>query len=56
MLMSLAATVSTIQHLARTCPRCKRAQVVPLTQRHAEVGCKHCHARIPAVSAHPRRR
>lgn len=56
MFMSLAATVSTIHHLTRKCPRCKRAQVVPLTQHHAEVGCKHCHARIPPVSATPRRR
>jgi len=56
MFMSLAAMVSTIHHLARVCPRCKRTQVVPLTQRHAEVGCKHCHARIPAVSAARRRR
>jgi hypothetical protein len=56
MFMSLAATVSTIHHLARTCPRCKRAQVVALTQRYAEVGCKHCHARIPPVTTHPRHR
>ena len=54
MLFSLAAAASTIHHLSRACPRCKRVTVVPLTQRYAEVACKHCHARIPAVPAHAR--
>lgn len=55
MLLTLAASASTIHHLTRVCPKCRRAQTVGLAQRYAEVTCKHCRARIPAVSANARR-
>ncbi len=53
MIFPIAATVATIQGLRRVCPRCKRAQVVAMSQRYCAVDCRFCHARIPAAAKRP---
>ena len=49
MIFPIAATIATIQNLNRVCPRCKRSQVVAMSLRFCEVGCRFCQARIPAA-------
>lgn len=43
------AVLSTILALARTCPVCRRRQVVPSTLKRQSVRCRNCGAQIPAV-------
>ena len=38
---------STILNLKRTCPKCRRAQVVPASKRQQIVRCKFCNADVP---------
>ncbi len=39
--------IAAVLHLTRTCPKCKRDQVVPKDKRHEQVQCKFCGANIP---------
>ncbi len=39
--------ISTIFRLKRTCPECKRDQIVPGNKRLENVRCKFCGADIP---------
>jgi len=39
--------ISKIFRLKRTCPKCKRNQVVPASKRLENVRCKFCGADIP---------
>ncbi len=39
--------INTIFRLKRTCPKCKRDQVVPASKRLENVRCKFCGADIP---------
>ncbi|MFC1825145.1 30S ribosomal protein S27 [Thermodesulfobacteriota bacterium] len=39
--------INTILHLKRTCPKCKRDQIVPPSKRKETVRCKFCKADIP---------
>ncbi len=39
--------ISMILHLKRTCPKCKREQVVPMDMRKKTVKCKYCGGTIP---------
>lgn len=55
MLMGFAASVATVLHLTRTCPKCRRSHTVSLAQRFIAVGCPHCRASIPAAVTRPRR-
>ena len=41
------AAISVILHLKRTCPVCKRDQVVPASKRSQTVPCKFCGADVP---------
>jgi len=41
------SAISTILNLKRTCPKCKRAQVVPESKRKQIVRCKFCNADVP---------
>jgi ribosomal protein S27E len=41
------AVVSVILQLKRTCPRCKRDQIVAPSQKKRTVLCKFCGADIP---------
>ena len=41
------AVVSVILHLKRTCPVCRRDQVVPASKRSQTVPCKFCGADVP---------
>ncbi len=41
------AIVSTILALARTCPVCRRRQVVPASRKAQHVRCRNCGALIP---------
>jgi len=41
------AVFSTIFRLKRTCPKCKRDQIVPVSKRLESVRCKFCGADIP---------
>ena len=43
----LIAVISVILHLKRTCPVCKRDQVVPASKRIRTVPCKFCGADVP---------
>lgn len=43
------AVLSTIMALARTCPVCRRRQVVPSKLRRQRVRCRNCGTEIPAV-------
>jgi ribosomal protein S27E len=39
--------VGTILGLKRTCPRCKRDQIVPASKKRKRVRCKFCGSEIP---------
>ena len=39
--------MSTILHLKRTCPKCKRDQIVPARKGRHPVPCRFCGADIP---------
>jgi ribosomal protein S27E len=41
------AVISTVLRLKRTCPKCKRDQVVPASKKLENVRCKLCGADIP---------
>jgi ribosomal protein S27E len=41
------AVINTFLRLKRTCPKCKRAQVVPASKRLESVPCKFCGADVP---------
>jgi len=41
------AMISTVLHLKRACPKCKREQVVPVSKRLESVRCKFCGADVP---------
>ncbi len=43
------AVLSTMLALARTCPACRRRQIVPSTRKWQSVRCRNCGAQIPAV-------
>jgi hypothetical protein len=43
------AVLSTILALARTCPVCRKRQVVPATLKRQSVRCRNCGAQIPAI-------
>jgi len=43
----IQVVISTIFHLKRTCPKCKRDQVVPVSKRLQSVRCKFCGADVP---------
>jgi len=42
-----AVVISSILRLKRSCPRCKRDQVVPASKRRESVHCKFCGADVP---------
>lgn len=42
-----AALFSAIVGLKRTCPNCKRTQIVPAKKKRETVSCKFCEADIP---------
>ena len=39
--------ISTILNLKRTCPKCKRSQIVPASNKQQIVRCKFCNADVP---------
>ncbi|MBF0450620.1 MAG: 30S ribosomal protein S27 [Candidatus Magnetomorum sp.] len=43
----MSGIISTLFGLKRTCPKCKRDQVVPSDKKHEKVYCKFCGAGIP---------
>jgi len=43
-----SAIVSTIIGLKRTCPKCRRVQVVASNRKRESVRCKFCEADIPS--------
>jgi len=43
----LMSVLSTIYHLKRKCPKCKKEQVVPPSKGREHVRCKFCGAAIP---------
>ena len=47
MFMTLGSIVGRLLHLKRTCPKCKRDQIVPSAKKHETVSCKFCGAKIP---------
>ncbi|WP_156919911.1 30S ribosomal protein S27 [Syntrophorhabdus aromaticivorans] len=46
----IIAALSTVFHLARTCPRCGRRQIVPRSASGKTVKCKFCGADVPPKS------
>lgn len=42
-----STVVKTVLKLKRTCPKCKKDQIVSLKQKEETVKCKHCGADIP---------
>jgi ribosomal protein S27E len=42
MLPTLGFIVGRLLHLKRTCPKCKRDQVVPVAKKQVTVPCKFC--------------
>ncbi|WP_252380912.1 hypothetical protein [Desulfovulcanus ferrireducens] len=46
-LLFIPAAIGTLLGLKRTCPKCKRNQVVPASKRRERVRCKFCGADIP---------
>ncbi len=42
MILTLGFAVGRMLHLKRTCPKCKRHQVVPHEKKHQTVRCKYC--------------
>ena len=47
MFMTLGSILGRLLHLKRTCPKCKRDQIVPSARKHEAVSCRFCGARIP---------
>ena len=43
-----SVVMRTMQSLKRTCPKCKRDQVVPTSKRKQIVRCKFCNADVPS--------
>ena len=43
----MSTVVSSILGLKRTCPKCKKDQVVPSSKRKKTVRCKFCDDNIP---------
>ncbi|HPA26913.1 MAG TPA: 30S ribosomal protein S27 [Acidobacteriota bacterium] len=43
----MKSVVSTVANLSRTCPKCKKKQVVQKSKVHRTVSCKFCGADIP---------
>ncbi len=43
--------VGTLLHLKRTCPNCKRDQIVPAGKKNDAVRCKFCGETIPPPTA-----
>lgn len=43
----LVAAMTTLLHLKRKCPKCKREQIVKQEKKDKTVACKFCGARIP---------
>ena len=43
----ISTVVGTIVGLKRTCPKCRKNQVVPPGKRKETVTCKYCGASIP---------
>jgi phage FluMu protein Com len=42
-----SVVVNTMLSLKRTCPKCKRDQIVPASKRKQIVRCKFCNADVP---------
>lgn len=39
--------VGALFHLKRKCPKCKREQVIPMSQKDKTINCKFCGFKIP---------
>ena len=52
MLLFGQAILSTMLSLARTCPACRRRQIVPSSRKRRSVACRDCGAQIPPPNHH----
>ena len=52
MLLFGQAILSTMLSLARTCPACRRRQIVPSSGKRLSVACRNCGAQIPPPNDH----
>ncbi len=52
MLLFGQAILNTMLSLARTCPACRRRQIVPSSRKHSSVACRNCGAQIPPPNGH----
>jgi len=43
----IMTVIGSIRGLKRTCPKCKRDQIVPASKKRESVRCKFCGADIP---------
>lgn len=50
MFLTLGAIVGRLLHLKRTCPKCRRDQIVPAAKKKETVHCKFCGIDIPPPS------
>jgi ribosomal protein S27E len=46
MFITLGSIIGRLLHLKRTCPKCKRDQIVPSAKKHKTIACKFCGADI----------
>jgi len=43
----LISIVATLLHMKRVCPKCKREQILPLSEKYKTAKCKFCGAEMP---------